>query len=189
MAVNQPNLMTGPILDINSENTQVLSTKEPVIQPEIQGQENQNLLLAAKSSDTDSYNDGPKLKAPAPPSTNGGTTGIKRLARKRGGKQEGTKKNNVCLRYEDNNSKHWDGKVVSVDREWIKEVTNDNDLPPGKHLTIPWPIKGGSIEQWKAVIVDESFTKKQKQEKSVGNKTIGSYVYSCYIMKNPTVYD
>ena len=95
-------------LDTKNESTEEQSNN--VTLPAVQGQEDSQNLLTAKSSDTDH----PNLKTPVPLPVNTATANMKRMARKRGGKQEATKKNNVCLTYEGNNSKQWDGKIIYI---------------------------------------------------------------------------
>ena len=165
----QQNIVKSDHHDFDTKNESTEKQSNNVTLPAVQGQEDSQNLLTTKSSDTDH----PSLKAPVPLLVNTATANMKRMARKRGGKQEATKKNNVCLRYEGNNSKQWDGKIISVEREWIKEATGNDDLAPGKHLTIPWPIKGGGIEEWKAIVVEESLSNKQKKESSVKKKAEG----------------
>jgi len=54
-----------------------------------------------------------------------------------------------------------------MDREWVEEATGNNNLTPGKHVIIPWPVKGGSVEQWKAVVVEDSSVHKQNKQRRV----------------------
>ena len=59
-----------------------------------------------------------------------------------------------CILYGGNSSKRWDGKKIMVDSQTLESLYNVEDLVLGKDVVIPWPGKGGSIENWKGVIVD-----------------------------------
>jgi len=54
----------------------------------------------------------------------------------------------------------WKSSSYHFDKEWIKETTGDNDLASGKHLTIPWPVKGKGREELTAVATDKSLSNK-----------------------------
>lgn len=61
---------------------------------------------------------------------------------------------NLCVRFEGNQSKRWDGKEVLIDYDWIKEEVDATQLLPGSTINIPWPIKGGEIQNWKGIVVN-----------------------------------
>lgn len=83
-------------------------------------------------------------------------------SRKRNCTQRGTKSStstnqarNLCVRFEGNQSKRWDGKEVLIDYDWIKEIVDVTKLVPGNTVTIPWPTaKGGDIQNWRGVVVN-----------------------------------
>lgn len=65
-------------------------------------------------------------------------------------------KRNYYVRYQGNSSKRWDGKQIVVDGETLESLYPVEELVPGKDVVIPWPKKGGEIENWKGVLVDPS---------------------------------
>ena len=60
----------------------------------------------------------------------------------------------VCVRYEGNQSKRWDGKIVKLDRAWLEEVCGQ-ELLVGTAVEMPWKCKGGKTELWKGVVVSD----------------------------------
>ena len=86
----------------------------------------------AKIQDTDTAN------------VSGKRTRKRRRANKRTNTDEATR--NICIRFEGNQSKRWDGKEVLVDYEWVKEKVDATQLLPRSTVNIPWPIKGGEIQ-------------------------------------------
>ena len=60
---------------------------------------------------------------------------------------------NICVRFEGNQSKRWDGKEVLIDYDWMKKQIDATQLFPGSTINIPWPIKGGETQIWKGVVV------------------------------------
>ena len=71
--------------------------------------------------------------------------------RAKGSNKRGFK--NICVRFEGNQSKRWDGKEVLIDYGWIKEQIDTTQLFPGSAINIPWPIKGRETQIWKGVAV------------------------------------
>ena len=65
-------------------------------------------------------------------------SGKRRRANKRTNTDEATR--NICIRFEGNQSKHWDGKEVLVDYKWVKHKVDATELLPGSTVIIPWPI-------------------------------------------------
>lgn len=63
-------------------------------------------------------------------------------------------KASVHVRYEGNNSKRWDGKVVKMDRDWMEDVCSQ-ELVVGTAVEMPWRGKGGKMVLWKGVIVSD----------------------------------
>ena len=57
------------------------------------------------------------------------------------------------VRYQNNNSKRWDGKEIVLDGEWLETMYSPHDLQPGKVLSLPWSGKNGREETWSAVVV------------------------------------
>ena len=60
---------------------------------------------------------------------------------------------NICVRFEGNQSKRWDGKEVLIDYDRMKEQIDATQLFPGSAINIPWPIKGGETQICKGVVV------------------------------------
>ena len=48
-----------------------------------------------------------------------------------------------CLKYEDNNSKRWDGREILVDKSYLESLYDTDELQPGMLVTLPWTGKGG----------------------------------------------
>ena len=61
---------------------------------------------------------------------------------------------------ENNSSKRWDGKVLSLEGEWLESLYQPNKLVIGSKLKLPWSGKGGKITYWNAVGVDPNSTTK-----------------------------
>ena len=57
------------------------------------------------------------------------------------------------VRYQDNNSKKWDGQK---DGDWLLGLYDHSELVPGKKLELPWRTKGGKTTYWKAIVVDNN---------------------------------
>ena len=71
----------------------------------------------------------------------------------------------VSVRYEGNNSKRWDGKVVKLGHELLE----GQELLVGNAVEMPWKGKGGKVTIWKGVIVSDKdetapATKKRKSK-------------------------
>ena len=76
-----------------------------------------------------------------------------------------------CVRYEENESKRWDGKEVLIDGTWLEHLYKPSDLAPGKRVILPWQGKaGGKITHWKAIVVDETETKSKECEVKKGKR-------------------
>ena len=50
-----------------------------------------------------------------------------------------------CVRYQNNSSKRWDGKMIWLDAEWLEELYNPSELVPGLEVKLPWATKGGKM--------------------------------------------
>ena len=50
---------------------------------------------------------------------------------------------NYCIKYENNNSKRWDGKT---DGEWLHSVCNKSEIHCGDKVKLPWTAKKGNIQ-------------------------------------------
>ena len=61
---------------------------------------------------------------------------------------------NYVVRFENNNSKKWDGKEIWVEREILDELHESTELYHSAKITYPWRGKGGKITQWNVVFVD-----------------------------------
>ena len=85
------------------------------------------------------------------------TTNVTPSKSKRAKRMKGTSTSevkNICVRFEGNQSKRWDGKEALIDYDWIKEQVDTTELLPGNAISIPWPNKGGDIEYWKGIVVN-----------------------------------
>ena len=70
-----------------------------------------------------------------------------------------TKQNNkYCVKYQNNNSKRWDGREIRVDSEYLESLYDPSLLVPGFEVSIPWKGKN-TTTHWKAVIVDLTTSK------------------------------
>lgn len=72
-----------------------------------------------------------------------------------------------CIRYEGNNSKRWDGKVIWIDASVLDELYDETELTNGSHVVVPWKGKGNKISHWKAVLVDPACLMRQGIEKTL----------------------
>ena len=72
------------------------------------------------------------------------------------------------IRFEGNNSKRWDGKVISIPSSQIEDTYHDqSQLVPGFMITLPWPSKGSKkVINWKAVIVEPKVEKENSKSSS-----------------------
>ena len=66
----------------------------------------------------------------------------------------GGKLKRICVRYEGNNSKRWDGKEIFLEASVLEDLYEPAQLMHGSHVTIPWKGKGGRVSNWNAVIVN-----------------------------------
>ena len=66
-----------------------------------------------------------------------------------------TSERKYSIRYEGNNSKRWDGRIIKLDGEWLESLYERSVLIEGKRVDQPWALKGGAIQVWKGVIVKE----------------------------------
>ena len=64
-----------------------------------------------------------------------------------------------CVKYEDNNSKRWDGKTVMIDGEQLHSVCNMCEIHCGDKINLPWTAKKGKVQYWNAVVVDDAGVK------------------------------
>ena len=64
------------------------------------------------------------------------------------------------VRFENNNSKRWDGKEVWLDATILDELYSTSELFNGANITVPWKGKGGKITHWKVVFIDPSVKRK-----------------------------
>jgi len=59
------------------------------------------------------------------------------------------------VRYEGNNSKRWNGKVIQLEGEWLESLYSTEELIVGAKVVLPWQGKAGSVvQEWNAVIVE-----------------------------------
>ena len=65
----------------------------------------------------------------------------------------------ITLRYQGNNSKKWDGKLILQDKSYLESLGYVN-LVPGTVVELPWKKKRGGTEFWSAIV--ESGTGKFK---------------------------
>ena len=72
--------------------------------------------------------------------------------------EEKQKVSRYLVQYENNGSKRWDGKVLSLEGEWLESLYQPNELVIGSKLKLPWSGKGGKITNWNAVVVDPNST-------------------------------
>ena len=64
-----------------------------------------------------------------------------------------SKRAQYFVKYENNISKKWDGKVVSMDQESLEDLCDEKDLFVGSKIQVPWTAKGKTTF-WNGVIVD-----------------------------------
>lgn len=64
------------------------------------------------------------------------------------------------VRFNNNNSKRWDGKEVWLDPEVLDELYDSSELFDGANITVPWKGKGGKISHWNAVFIDPNVPQK-----------------------------
>ena len=69
-------------------------------------------------------------------------------------KQVTSKLKNICVRFEGNNSKRWDGKEILLETSVLEDMYEPDQLMHSSHVTIPWKGKGGRVSNWNAVVVD-----------------------------------
>lgn len=77
----------------------------------------------------------------------------------------------VCVKFIDNDSKQWDGKIIAVEADWIQDLYPEEKLEKGKVVSLPWKHRG-TTKYWKAVIVADEDLQKNKphQEKRKRSK-------------------
>ena len=69
------------------------------------------------------------------------------------------------IKFEGNNSKRWDGKIISLLSDQIEDIYDPSELVPGFNVTLPWPSKGSKkVTNWNGVIVEP--TKKDEVKTS-----------------------
>ena len=73
-----------------------------------------------------------------------------------------TKPVSICVKFTENNSKSWDGKVIAVEADWLEELYPNEKLEVGKAVSLPWESKG-QTRYWKAVVVDQEEMKAVQQ--------------------------
>ena len=83
--------------------------------------------------------------------------------------------NKYIVRYENNNSKRWDGKEVWLDAEIIDELYESSELFHGANIVVPWKYKGGKITHWKAIFIDP----KAVQPAESGKNCLTNYLSLC----------
>ena len=66
--------------------------------------------------------------------------------------------NKYCVKYQDNNSKMWDGHEIWIDSEYRESLYNPSVLVPGFEVSLPWKGKNTTTHR-KAVIVDQTTSK------------------------------
>ena len=56
------------------------------------------------------------------------------------------------IKFEGNNSKCWDGKIISLLSDQIKDIYDPSELVSGFNVTLPWPSKGSKkVTNWNRV--------------------------------------
>ena len=73
----------------------------------------------------------------------------------------GSSQKQYTVRFENNNSKHWDGKEVWLDAMILDELYDSSKLFNGANITVSWKGKGGKITHWKVVYIDPVSIKQQ----------------------------
>ena len=58
------------------------------------------------------------------------------------------------VRFNDNNSKRWDGKEVWLDTKILNELYDSSELFDDANIIVPCKGKGGKISHWNAVFID-----------------------------------
>ena len=98
-------------------------------------------------------------------------------------------KRTYFVKYENNNSKRWDGKTVVIDGDWLQNVCGNNtEIWCGDKIKFPWTAKKGKVQYWNAVVVDNtdaqsktnntSTAKSLPKSKQLRKKKKG--MYKCY---------
>ena len=85
----------------------------------------------------------------------------------------------VSVRYEENRSKQWDGKIVKMDRAWLEAVCGSQDLLVGAAVDMPWRGKGGKTAIWKGVIVSDDYLPVDASARK--SKLIYNYTCTCTV--------
>ena len=73
------------------------------------------------------------------------------------------------VKFEGNQSKRWDGKQVELDGGWLESLYSQEELAPGKQLTLPWPGKGKNVTNWNVVVLEKPM-KEVKKAADTGTK-------------------
>lgn len=63
-------------------------------------------------------------------------------------------KTQYSVKYVGNSSKRWDGRVISLEGQWLETLYEPAELVPGKQVSLPWLKKGGAVQYWSAEVVD-----------------------------------
>ena len=90
-----------------------------------------------------------------------------------GPSQDQLENKTYCVKYENNNSRRWDDKMVMIDEEWLHSVCNTSEIHCGDKVKLPWTAKKGKMQYWNAVVVDgtESGSCKQPKNTIAANNT------------------
>lgn len=72
---------------------------------------------------------------------------------RRTGKSKAKEIKEYAVKFKGNNSEKWDGKVISVDAEWLEELYGKQELCPGRIVELPWEGKDGTSVGWRVMIV------------------------------------
>lgn len=75
----------------------------------------------------------------------------KRLPRRR---TKAKRSAEYAVKFSGNDSERWDGKVISIDAEWLEELYPKAELGPGRIVELPWEGRDGKNVGWRAIIME-----------------------------------
>lgn len=69
--------------------------------------------------------------------------------------RSGTKRSaaEYAIKFSGNDSERWDGKVISIDAEWLEELYPKTELGPGRIVELPWEGRDGKDVGWRAIVM------------------------------------
>lgn len=85
------------------------------------------------------------------------------------------------VKYERNNSKRWDGKIIQVEAERLEVLYDQKELVPGKEVFLPWQGKCGSVQEWNGVVVQPGSSTKKTALATSGQLQIKFIVCLCLV--------